>query len=101
MPASLMRIVSSRSLRPMELLFGMTRGFDIPAGETVRFIQPSVDATVINEIIQQTPSKIDGNIFANGKVVLLNSSGIVFGKDSVVEVGKLHAIAGSNENISL
>ena len=76
-------------------------GFDIPAGETVRFIQPSVDATVINEIIQQTPSKIDGNIFANGKVVLLNSSGIVFGKDSVVEVGKLHAIAGSNENISL
>lgn len=71
-------------------------GFDIPAGETVRFIQPSVDATVINEIIQQTPSKIDGNIFANGKVVLLNSSGIVFGKDSVVEVGKLHAIAGQD-----
>jgi filamentous hemagglutinin family protein len=69
-------------------------GFDIPAGETVRFIQPSVDATVINEIIQQTPSQIEGNIFANGKVVLLNSSGIVFGKDSVVEVGKLHAIAG-------
>ena len=56
---------------------------------------------MINEIIQQTPSQIDGNIFANGKVVLLNSSGIVFGKDSVVEVGKLHAIAGSNENISL
>jgi filamentous hemagglutinin family protein len=70
-------------------------GFNIPAGETVRFIQPSVDATVINEIIQQTPSQIDGNIFANGKVVLLNSSGIVFGKDSVVEVGKLHAIGGS------
>jgi filamentous hemagglutinin family protein len=70
-------------------------GFDIPAGETVRFIQPSVDATVINEIIQQTPSQIEGNILANGKVVLLNSSGIVFGKDSVVEVGKLHAIAGS------
>ena len=59
-------------------------GFDIPAGETVRFIQPSVDATVINEIIQQTPSQIEGNILANGKVVLLNSSGIVFGKDSVV-----------------
>ena len=76
-------------------------GFDIPAGETVRFIQPSVDATVINEIIQRTPSQINGNILANGKVVLLNSSGIVFGKDSVVEVGKLHAIAGSNENISL
>ena len=31
--------------------------------------------------------------------MLLNSSGIVFGKDSVVEVGKLHAIAGMDMQI--
>ena len=53
-------------------------GFDIPTGETVRFIQPSADATVINQIMTQTPTQIDGNLIANGKVVLLNSSGIVF-----------------------
>lgn len=70
-------------------------GFDIPSGETVRFIQPSAEATVINEILGSTPTQIEGNLYANGKVVLFNSSGIVFGENSVVEVGKLHAIAGS------
>ena len=75
-------------------------GFDIPAGETVRFIQPSSDATVINEIVTDpnfgAATQIDGNLFANGKVVLFNSAGIVFGETSVVEVGKLHAIAGTD-----
>lgn len=70
-------------------------GMDISAGETVRFLQPSIEATVINQIMTQTPTQIDGNLLANGKVVLLNSSGIVFGEGAVVDVGKLHAIAGS------
>ncbi len=69
-------------------------GFDIPAGETVRFIQPSTEASVINQITSQVPTQIDGNLLGNGKVVLMNASGIVFGKSSVVDVGKLHAIAG-------
>ena len=70
--------------------------FDIPAGETVRFIQPGSDATVVNKILAQTPSLIEGNLFGNGKVVLLNPFGVVFGESAVVEVGKLHAIAGSD-----
>ena len=73
-------------------------GMDISAGETVRFIQPSADATVINQIMAgpiPAPTQIDGNLIANGKVVLFNSSGIVFGEGAVVDVGKLHAIAGS------
>jgi filamentous hemagglutinin family protein len=75
-------------------------GMDISAGETVRFLQPSTEATVINQIMTQTPTQIDGNLIANGKVVLLNSSGIVFGKGAVVDVGKLHAIAGANSLVS-
>ena len=54
-------------------------GLNISEGETVRFIQPSIEATVINEIMSEVPTQIDGNLFGNGKVVLLNSSGIVFG----------------------
>ena len=72
-------------------------GFDIPAGETVRFIQPSSEATVINRISTQVPTQINGNLLGNGKVVLLNSSGIVFGESATVEVGKLHAIAGFDD----
>jgi hypothetical protein len=50
---------------------------------------------VINQIMTQTPTQIDGNLIANGRVVLFNSSGIVFGESAVVDVGKLHAISGS------
>ena len=54
---------------------------------------------MINEIVTDpnfgVATQIDGNLYANGKVVLFNSSGIVFSENSVVEVGKLHAIAGS------
>ena len=75
-------------------------GMDISAGETVRFIQPSGEATVINQIMTQAPTQIDGSLIANGKVVLFNSSGIVFGENAVVDVGKLHAIAGSTSPAS-
>ena len=72
--------------------------FDIPAGETVRFIQPGTDASVINQIgsplVPVEPTQIDGTLLGNGRVILLNSFGIVFGENAVVEVGKLHAIAG-------
>jgi filamentous hemagglutinin family protein len=71
-------------------------GLNITEGETVRFIQPSSEATVINEIMTEVPTQIDGNLFGNGKVVLLNLSGIIFGGNAVVDVGKLHAIAGSD-----
>ena len=76
--------------------------FDSPAGETVRFIQPGSDATVINRIDSLIPAgtQIDGNLYANGKVVLLNPGGIMFGEDAMVDVGKLHAIGGSELQFS-
>ena len=76
--------------------------FDIPAGETVRFIQPGSEATVINQIFSSLlPTQIDGNIYASGKVVFLNPYGVVFGERAVVDVGKLHAIAGqTRDNVS-
>lgn len=70
-------------------------GFDIGSGETVQFIQPSSSARVLNQIYGESPSQINGNLQANGHVYLLNSAGIIFGKNSVVEVGKLSAIAGT------
>ena len=70
-------------------------GFDIGSGETVQFIQPSSSARVLNQIYGESPSQINGNLQANGHVYLLNSAGIIFGENSVVEVGKLSAIAGT------
>jgi len=68
--------------------------FDVAADEIVRFIQPGSYARVLNRISSPTPSRIDGQLLANGHVYLVNPAGIIFGETSTVEVGKLHAIAG-------
>ena len=73
-------------------------GFDISSGETVQFIQPRTSARVLNQIYGENASQINGNLQSNGHVYLLNSAGIIFGENSVVEVGKLSAIAGSLSN---
>lgn len=68
--------------------------FEVAAGETVRFLQPGVEARVLNRILSSSPSRINGNLLANGHVYLVNPAGVLFGDGAVVEVGKLHAIAG-------
>lgn len=71
------------------------QSFDIAAGETVQFIQPGRNARVLNRVNSADPTRIDGNLSANGRVYLVNRSGIVFGPGSIVNVGTLHAGAGS------
>ncbi|MFP6887639.1 MAG: hypothetical protein VB997_08755, partial [Opitutales bacterium] len=40
--------------------------FNVAADETVRFIQPSTDARVLNRISAAAPSLVDGKLVANG-----------------------------------
>ncbi len=74
------------------------RSFDIGAGEIVRFIQPGPDARVLNRIRSVEPTRIDGVLRANGQVYLVNRAGVIFGPDSIVNVGALHAAAGGMSN---
>ena len=71
-------------------------GFDVRLGETVRFLQPGTDSIVINQILSNGPSLIDGNVFGNGKVVLVNPEGFVFGQTAVLEASRLQVIAGNS-----
>ncbi len=71
------------------------RQFNIAGPETVRFIQPGVDARVLNRITGGMPTRIDGTLLANGRVYLVNPSGVIFGKNSTVNVGTLIAAAGN------
>ena len=61
--------------------------FSIWAGETVTFHQPDSYAIVLNEVTGDSQSQIDGNIVANGRVFLINPSGIVFGANATLDVG--------------
>lgn len=67
------------------------RSFSIGAGETVRFQQPGSDSVVLNRVTTAAPSEIFGRLSANGKVFLVNPSGILFGKGAAVDVGTLVA----------
>lgn len=69
--------------------------FNIPAGQTVRFVQPGPEARVLNRVTGGDPSRIDGTLTANGRVYITNPAGIYFGAGSLVNVGSIHAAAGS------
>ncbi|NQT86469.1 filamentous hemagglutinin N-terminal domain-containing protein, partial [bacterium] len=72
--------------------------FNIAKGETVRFIQPSSKSRVLNRVLGGGPTHINGSLFANGRVYIVNRAGVRFGRGSIVDVGSLYAAAGAISN---
>ena len=73
------------------------QGFSINANETTRFIQQNAASSVLNRVTGQDPSVILGALQSNGRVFLINPSGIVFGQGARIDVAGLVA---STLNIS-
>lgn len=65
--------------------------FSIESNETTRFVQQSVDSSVLNRVVGQDPSKILGTLQSNGRVFIINPNGILFGQNSIVDVNGLVA----------
>ncbi|MGH8547368.1 MAG: filamentous hemagglutinin N-terminal domain-containing protein [Methylococcales bacterium] len=65
--------------------------FNINQGYRVDFNQPSVSAIALNRIHQNDPSRIFGELNANGQVYLLNTNGFVFGNGASVNTNTLIA----------
>ncbi|HEX7046769.1 MAG TPA: filamentous hemagglutinin N-terminal domain-containing protein, partial [Gammaproteobacteria bacterium] len=65
--------------------------FNVAPNEVVNFYQPSSDAAALNRIFDQNPSEIFGAINANGRVLLVNPNGMIFGQSASVNVGALVA----------
>jgi len=65
--------------------------FAIGQGETVAFVQPNSESVALNRVVGPDPSSIFGSLSANGKVFLVNPSGILFGPGAQVNVGGLVA----------
>ena len=70
------------------------RSFDIAKGETVRFVQPDSMSRVLNRIYSAQPTRIDGSLIANGRVYIVNPSGVLFSASARVDVNGLYAAAG-------
>ncbi|MCX8086055.1 MAG: filamentous hemagglutinin N-terminal domain-containing protein [Rhodocyclaceae bacterium] len=65
------------------------QSFGIGAGETVNFIQPSASSAVLNQVIgaggAPEMSRIYGTLTSNGRVWLVNPSGILIGPGAVID----------------
>ncbi|MBK8065452.1 MAG: filamentous hemagglutinin N-terminal domain-containing protein [Betaproteobacteria bacterium] len=67
------------------------QGFSIGAGELTRFIQQNAQSAVLNRVVGQDPSAILGQLLSNGRVFLINPSGITFGAGAQIDVAGLVA----------
>ncbi len=69
------------------------QSFSIAPGSSTNFQQPSAASTVVNRVVTNTPSTIFGTLSSNGKVVLVNQSGIAVGAGAVVDTAGFTASA--------
>ncbi|WOD20093.1 two-partner secretion domain-containing protein [Paraburkholderia kirstenboschensis] len=65
--------------------------FSIGPKESVVIAQPSASSALLNRVTGNDPSVIAGRLQANGKVFLVNPSGVIFAQGSVVNVGSMIA----------
>lgn len=63
--------------------------FNIGSGATVNFMQPGRSSIALNRVLSSDPSRIYGQLNANGQVFLINSGGTLFAPGSSVSVGGL------------
>ncbi|HWV15843.1 MAG TPA: filamentous hemagglutinin N-terminal domain-containing protein [Cellvibrio sp.] len=67
------------------------QSFDVKSNERVQFIQPKSTSVALNRVLSNKGSEILGRIDANGQVFLINPNGVVFGRDSQINVGGILA----------
>jgi filamentous hemagglutinin family protein len=75
---------SQLTIRTSDRAYINWQSFNIGAGETTTFLQPSSSSLVWNRINDPNPSQILGNLNANGYVVLQNSSGFYIGGQAAI-----------------
>ena len=71
--------------------------FSIQKDEITRFVQQNAASAVLNRVVGQNPSLILGRLSSNGRVFLINPSGIAFGQGAVIDVA---GFAASTLNIN-
>jgi filamentous hemagglutinin family protein len=67
------------------------RSFNVANGELLRFLQQNPQSVVLNRVTGNDPSQLFGLLQSNGRVVLVNPHGILFGPNAQVDVAGLIA----------
>ncbi len=74
------------------------RSFDIDVDEHTEFHQPSSNSFTLNRVNSNDPSRIDGQLSANGNIAIINPNGVYFGGGAQVDVGGLIATTSDIDN---
>ncbi|MBO6922949.1 MAG: filamentous hemagglutinin N-terminal domain-containing protein [Roseicyclus sp.] len=73
--------------------------FDVAPDEQVIFRQPGAEAITLNRVTGgHGPSAIHGRLDANGRIIITNGDGIVFGDGAEIDVGALIATTADIAN---
>jgi len=73
--------------------------FNIGQNAKVKFNQPNKSSIAVNRVNGNTdPTRIYGSLSANGRLVILDPNGVIFGRKSSVDVGGLIASTGNLQN---
>ena len=67
------------------------QNFNIASNEQVIFNQPTAASVALNRVLGLDPSSIFGQLTANGRVILINPSGILFAPGARVDAGSIIA----------
>jgi filamentous hemagglutinin family protein len=67
------------------------QSFNVGANDKVNIQQNNASSVLLNRVVGNDPSKILGQVNANGQVYLLNPNGILFGKNSSVTASSFTA----------
>jgi len=67
------------------------KSFDVNTNEQVNFVQPNSSSIALNRILGNNGSTIQGQINANGQVILVNPNGVLFTSTATINVGGLVA----------
>jgi filamentous hemagglutinin family protein len=65
--------------------------FSIDPNEEVHFLQDSPFALTVNRVVSNNLSEIHGMLQANGQILLINSNGVLIGKDGIIDTGSFIA----------
>jgi filamentous hemagglutinin family protein len=77
------------------------QSFNIGAGETTTFVQPSSSSVAWNQINDVNPSQILGNLNANGYIILQNQNGFAVGGQAAISAHGLVMTTASTPGLNL
>lgn len=67
------------------------KDFSIEENETTRFVLPNANSSVLNRVIEMYPSRLLGNLEANGRIILVNPCGVLVGANSQIDTASFVA----------